>query len=323
MRALLVSAAICGLMACGSVSQHAGPWQRIDVGPGPEDLVLDTVSGHRIIASCDERRGTDMSRNGFYGIDPVTNLVTPIPVSGLPGSVYLNPHGIDIGTYKGDTVLYVVNHEESIQSILIFRLGADTLRYVTRLSDPLLVSPNDLCTDHRGGIYVSNDSGKRNAIFEKLFSLPRSNVVHFDGTKWREVATDIRYANGVGVLGGRLYVTGTQEKAVLSYSIGPDGALSDLSRMACPKGSDNITFHNGRLVSTAHLDFLAFVRHVKKPDHPSPGLVYAMDLQTGRVDTLFMDDGTTISAISTGLITDGRLFIAQVFNPYIGTVPAN
>jgi len=218
-------------------------------------------------------------------------------------------------------VLYVVNHEVITQSILVFRLGADTLRYMTQLTHPLLVSPNDLCTDHRGGIYVSNDSGKRNAIFEKIFSLPRSNVVHFDGSKWTEVATEIRYANGVGVQGNRLYITGTQEKAVLSYSIGPDGTLSDLKRMACPKGSDNITFHDGKLISTAHLDFMAFIRHVKKADHPSPGLVYSVDLQTGAVDTLFMDDGAVISAISTGLVTDGRLFIAQVFNPYIGTIP--
>lgn len=321
MRALSGLVAICCLMACGSVSRHTGPWQRIDVGPGPEDLVLDTITGHRIIVSCNERRGTEMGRNGFYAIHPLSLAVTRIPVSGLPSGLGLHPHGIDIGTYKGQSVLFVVNHEESVQSILILRLEADTLHYLEQLVDPLLVSPNDLCTDHRGGIYVSNDSGRRNAIFEKLFSLPHSNVVHFDGTAWRKVATDIRYANGVGVQGGRLYVTGTQERTVLSYSIGADGTLSDLKRMDCPKGSDNITFHGQKLISTAHLDFMAFIRHVKKADHPSPGLVYSMDLQTGVVDTLFMDDGTLISAISTGMITDGRLFVAQVFNPYVGTMP--
>ena len=89
------------------------------------------------------------------------------------------------------------------------------------------------------------------------------------------------------------------------------------------KGNDNITFSGGKLVTTAHLDFLEFLKHVKDPEEPSPCVVYSMDLRTHQIDTLYLDNGTVMSAASTGLEYNGNLYASQIFNDFIVKIPLN
>lgn len=322
---LITILALALTLGCAKHPAYEGPFTSIATGPGPEDLALDTTNGmRRVIIPCAERR-KEMPRhlNGFYAYDLNSERLLRLAVIGLPKNITLNPHGIDIGPFGGETCLFAVNHEDEInrQSILVFALHGDTLQFKDSLIHPLLVSPNDVCTDHRSGLYVSNDSGKRNALLEKLFAQPKSNVIHFDGTQWRVAASGIKFANGVGVKNGKLYVTGTQESVLLSFSILENGLLGERTDYAVPYGSDNITFSGDKLISTAHLSFYEFTRHASKASHPSPGLVYAIDLSNGKVDTLFYDNGANISAISTGLWADGHLYVAQVFNPFVLRLP--
>jgi len=293
-------------------------------------MAVDTLFGaERLIVSCDERRTEDHTRNGFYEYNIRTGKLVKLPIEGLPADVALHPHGIDIGVVDSVRILYCVNHEkkadefpsEGRQSILVFELLNDRVVFKQQLTSELIISPNDVCTDHQGGIYVSNDSGKRNSIWEKLFELKRSFVVHYDGKTWTAVGDKLKYANGVGVKNGRLYITGTQEKTVISYAINADGTYSDRRELPALKGNDNITFSGNKLVTTAHLDFMKFLKHVKHADKPSPCAVYTIDLSTQQLDTLYFDSGITLSAASTGLIYNGNLYVAQVFNPFIMKVP--
>jgi hypothetical protein len=87
------------------------------------------------------------------------------------------------------------------------------------------------------------------------------------------------------------------------------------------KGNDNITFVDDKLVTTAHLDFLKFLKHVKYADEPSPCTVYSMDLRTLKIDTLYLDNGTVMSAASTGLVYNGNLYASQIFNDFILEIP--
>lgn len=323
------------LSSCGKYPTFTGDYTRIEVGPGPEDIALDTMGGNeRLIVSCSERRSENYSRNGFYDYNIPSDELNRLAIEGLPDTIAFHPHGIDIGMVNGQKLIYCVNHEKNEvdfppagrQSILVFELMDDRVVYKTQWTSELLVSPNDVCTDHHGGIYVSNDSGKRNNFWEKLFALKRSFVVHYNGGSWSEVGDRLRYANGVGVKDDRLYITGTQEEVVISYAINADSTYSNISysdrrEVPCMKGNDNITFSGNKLVTTAHLDFLKFMKHVKHADKPSPCAVYTVDLQTEAIDTLYMDAGTVLSAASTGLIYNGDLYVAQVFNPYIVDIP--
>ncbi|TNF24215.1 MAG: hypothetical protein EP314_08235 [Bacteroidetes bacterium] len=318
------------LSACSKYPVFDGDYTRIDVAPGPEDIALDTINGsERLIISCSERRTTDYSRNGFYVYSISDGELRKLELEGLPTDIQLRPHGIDIAFVNDVKTLYCVNHEKNAeefppagrQSILVFELQDDKVIFREQLTSPLMVSPNDVCTDHKGGIFVSIDSGKINSKAEKIFSLPRSYVLHYDGNNWTQVGDKLRYANGVGVKDGRIYMTGTQEKNIISYAVNSDGTFTDKKEMPCLKGNDNITFVGNKLVTTAHHDFLKFIGHVKDANKPSPCSVYTVDLQTGAIDTLYTDGGTVLSAASTGLIYNGELFVAQVFNPYLIRIP--
>jgi len=311
------------VFSCGGIRPYEGYHRAVPTGPGPEDIALDTSLGRpRIIISCSQRRNEDRSQNGYRAYDIGTGVQSRLIIVGLPKEILLSPHGIDVATSTSGTLLYAVNHDRDrdVHGILVFRLGEDSLHFLHELTTPLMFSPNDVCSDHRGGLYVSNDCGKRNSIWEKLWALKRSYVLHFNGSEWKRVGDPLSYANGVGVKGDRLYVTGTQEQTVHRYRITANGIV-DRSDIPAIKGNDNITFYNGRLVTTAHSDFMAFIRHVKQDSKPSPCIAYAVDLSTGKLDTLFADDGSTLSAASTGLIVGDSLYLAQVFNPFLLVVP--
>ncbi len=81
-----------------------------------------------------------------------------------------------------------------------------------------LVAPNDFAADRNGGIYVSA-SGSADYP-GTVFYLNRGRVV-------REVASGIRFANGVGVSpdGATLYVAETPTGKVLAFPIRADGSL--------------------------------------------------------------------------------------------------
>ena len=320
------------IASCAKVPVFNADYQTINVGPGPEDIALDTVAGmERLIVSCSERRTTDYSKNGLYDFNLSTQELVNLPIEGLPDSIQLRPHGIDIAQVSGVKTLYCVNHERDAtdvrltgrQSILVFELLDDRIVFKEQLTDPLMESPNDVCTDKKGGIFVSIDSGKIGSKWEKLMALKRSYVLHFDGENWKQVGDKLRYANGVGVRNNRLFVTGTQEKTIVSYMIEEHGELVEDVVMKSMKGNDNITFSDGKLITTAHLDFLKFVKHVSNPEQNSPCAVYSIDLKTHEMDTLFLDNGAILSAASTGLVYKGNLYVAQVFNPYILKVPLN
>ncbi|MFT4543566.1 MAG: hypothetical protein ACI9CU_001229 [Polaribacter sp.] len=320
------------ISSCAKVPVFNADYERIEVGPGPEDIALDTIGGmERLIVSCSERRTTDYSKNDFYQYN-ISNLELAIlPVEGLPESIQLRPHGIDIALVNGVKTLYCVNHEKNAdlfppagrQSILVFELFNDRVVFKQQLTNPLIVSPNDVCTDYKGGIFVSIDSGKINSKWEKLMALKHSYVLHFDGVKWVQVGDKLRYANGVGVKNGRIYITGAQEKNIFSYKIDADGAYSDKQEYPTMKGNDNITFVDDKLITTAHLDFLKFLKHVKYADELSPCIVYSMDLRTHQIDTLYLDNGTVMSAASTGLEYNGNLYASQIFNDFIVKIPLN
>lgn len=328
--AFLLFSVLLFLSSCVKYPTFMGDYTRIEVGPGPEDIALDTMNGNeRLIVSCSQRRSEDYSKNGFYDYNIASGELNRLSMEGLPESVTFRPHGIDIGMVDGEKLVYCVNHEKDEvdfppsgrQSILVFRLLDDKVVFKEQLMSELVISPNDVCTDHQGGIYVSNDSGKRNNIWEKLFALSRSFVVHYDGKSWSAVGDKLKYANGVGVKDNRLYITGTQEKKIISYAINADGSYTDKQEIPCMKGNDNITFSGDLIVNAAHLDFLKFMKHVKHEDKPSPCSVYTVDIKTGTIDTLYTDAGTVLSAASTGLIYNGNLYMAQVFNPYILEIP--
>jgi len=59
------------------------------------------------------------------------------------------------------------------------------------------------------------------------------------------------------------------------------------------------------------------LRHKNNPEVLSPSVIYEVDTLTGEKSVLFSDDGSLISAASTGLRYGKYLYISQVFDNFV------
>lgn len=308
--------------SCASLPKNsANATRQIKCGPGPEDIVLDsTNSSPRLLISCSARREGegDVANIMEYRFDG--QEAKPLSRIGEPAGFVFNPHGIDITTYNGKTYLYVVNHRDDLKQhfIVVYTVEADKLVFEKQLTSAFLVSPNDCAAGPNGSVYVTNDSGKRNAFGEKLFKLKRANVVMFDSLgNCSVVAEKLAYANGVLVLDTNVYVSTVQQKVLNRYTKNADGTLKNPVNIAPFYGYDNITKSGDELIIVAHPKPLKFLAHMKNAKKPSPGITYAVNYKTLASRVVFADDGKRISCNSTGLIYKNKLYIAQVFEPFI------
>lgn len=296
--------------------------QKISIGPGPEDMVVDSTEGTlRLLVSCNERR-LDTILGEIYEMKLSNNSSRVIPRLHTPEDIVFNPHGIDIKTINGVTRLYAISHNDKKvrQSIVVYRVYSDSLVFDALYENQAAMnSPNDLAVTEKGDIYASNDAGKRNNIWEQLWKMKRSNIVFYDSELklWKKVADGLIYANGVAVDDSCVYVATSRSNKLFSYKREPDGNLSNRKTLAEVPGEDNIIFYEDELIFTSHPNMLKFLKHVKSADKKSPSQVHSYNRKTGEYKLLFTDDGYRISASSTALIVNNKLYISQVFDPYI------
>lgn len=302
---------------------------KIIVGPGPEDIVLDTFSTSypRILASCSQRR----EKNPFYGEICEVNLNndTYKILSRLnePEGMVFRPHGIDlVKNSDGELLLYCISHnkEKKEHSIIIYSVFADQLKFKEKLDSPLLVSPNDVTADCSGEIFVTNDAGKHGSTIEPLLKLKRSNVVHYYPAekKWNVAADRFSYANGIAInhcmSDNIILSTVRSNKLFMLQNSGVNKDVYLPKTIAKLKGLDNITFVNDKeILVTAHLKQVAFLKHFKDAKNISPTVVYRVNIITGDYSTVYSDDGSNISGGSTALYFNNKLYISQVFEPFL------
>ncbi len=304
---------------------------RIDTYPGPEDLVLQRLTGEaRLIVSCDQRREGAEDLGGFMSVDLATGRATPMEVIGLPKEVKLHPHGIDLSyNSKGIPYLYAINHEvvgkEKVNRVLKFQVERQHLRFEAMYEDEKLVSPNDLAALPDGSFYVTNDSKRRSIglgwLFEKMFKARTSKIAYrsVEG-QWSFVGDKkLAYANGIIASNKRVVVACTQKKDLVIYNRDPNtGQLTQARNIRQIVGMDNIDAINDSLVLiAAHPSSWAFLKHAKKTENRSPGITWLVNLNSGEVKPIYATDGQEISANSVSVYFGGKLYIGQVFDPYL------
>ena len=116
------------------------------------------------------------------------------------------PDGLLVACFDGGTVVKISLSGKTLTTIRGDAAGG------------AFVAPNDFTPDRKGGLYLS-DSGSSNRP-GKVFYLAGNGVV-------REVASGIRFANGIGVSpdGSTLYVAESPTGKVLAFPIRADGSL--------------------------------------------------------------------------------------------------
>lgn len=293
--------------------------EKIEVGPGPEDMVLDTLHGTRLLISCSARRDEYRPYGEIEALDLRSMERKILLRHGEPDSLNFHPHGI----YLAGDLLYVISHEKEpdVHPILIYRLSSDSLEFIEEISNPLLNSPNALVRGPNGEIYVVNDSGKRGSIMEKVLKLKRASLIMLKKSPeglWESqiMAIELGYPAGINRIGNTIYAGDAIQNQLHVFRIGDKG-LTPMAPIKNLKGNDNLRIHDGKILTCCHVKPVRFIGHAKNPDKPSPVKVFLADPKSGDSESLFTSDGTQISGASTAIIHDKILYISQVFEPFL------
>jgi hypothetical protein len=294
--------------------------ERIQVAPGPEDMVLDTSGASpRLLISCSARREVHKPFGGIISLDLLSGKQLPMERLNEPEGIRFHPHGI----YLDGDLLYVISHEKEPGShpVLVYRVEGNQLNFVDLVNTRLQHSPNALVTGPQGEIYLVNDAGKRGSLWEKILKLRRASVVKLEKGKdgrWEgeTVATGLGYPAGINRMGDQLFVGDASLHRIHPYLITDEG-LVPTGEIKGLKGNDNIRIYEDQLLVPGHVKPFKFIGHAKNPEKLSPVDVFLVDPETGRHKILYSTEGETISGGSTAIIYGNHLYISQVFDPWI------
>ncbi len=310
--------------SCSSIPELSSySSKEIKVAFGPEDMVVDSISGNadRLLISCASRRDTESSlTNGIYAFHFDDESVRELIRENEPKGLKFHPHGFDLAIVDNQAYLYVINHEDNIQkqSILVYMVFAEKLVFTDIIVHDLIISPNDIFVKNDGDFYISNDAGKRGNIWEVLLRQKKGSVVYFP-VHSSPVIVDahLGYPNGVYFKDEHLYVSTVGEKKLYRYQKEKQEFIAKTCLTEGLKGGDNINPYLEGLLIPTHPNFIAFLKHKGNADTPSPSVIYYYKFGAKEAEVFFSDDGNRISAASTALVYNNKLYISQVFNDFI------
>lgn len=326
---ILLLAGIGLLMSCHRLPKQDKQLEgeRIVLGTGTEDLLLDSLSGaERLLISCNDHRLREKAENGeIYSYDLASGATKPLVRKGEPEGLDFHPHGFNLVLDQRlqAPCLYIVSHDDSKDQhpIYKYRVYRDSLVFLQAHEHEAIYSPNSVTACKHGGFFVTNDLGKRNNRIEAALKLKRGNVVYCDASgNCRRVAEELSYANGLALDEEEdyLYLSTTSENKIYRYKIGVHGALWQKEEITEVFGADNLRWGaDQQLYTTGHYNFLAFSKHAKKQEKPSPSVVFKIDPLKGEKQLLYANKGKEISGASVALVHEGYLYIGQVFGNYV------
>jgi len=238
----------------------------------------------------------------------------------------IRPHGISLYVDDdGNRSLFVINHGDGGQRVEVFSLEDGDLVHQRTLRGPGLNSPNNLHAVSHDQFYVTNDHGNTSdwgQTLESYLRLPLANVVFFDGNEFTEVASGLRFANGINQSpdGRTIYVAGTTEPGIYVFDRNPGThTLAYRHTIAMSTGPDNIEVDGeGNLWVGGISRLLGFVAHVDDPEHRVPAEVVRITPREGddyQVEPIYLNDGEALSASSVAAVQGSRLLIGPVLDP--------
>jgi arylesterase/paraoxonase len=287
--------------------------------PGAEDIMISPEDSFALISSTN-RRGIPPEteeHGGLYYMDLKSGNFNIVPCTdSFPTS--FAPHGISMIRKDSSYKVIAINHTLQGHSIEVFNMDGERLRHEKTMTDPSLISPNDLVLVGENRFYFTNDHGYTEGIgrfLEDYGGLSLSNVVYFDGEHFREVAGGIAYANGINYDTKRqlLFVASPRGFLVKVYTINRDGSLGFIEDIPCGTGVDNIDIDkNGDLWIGGHPNLLRFSAYAKGKEKTAPSEIIKISYlgkNDYTIEKIFVDDGSIMSASSVA-VPFGDLILA-------------
>jgi arylesterase/paraoxonase len=290
---------------------------------GPEDLQIDAQDGLVFISATDRRAKHPDPRDGIYTMDLAHGRLTRLV--GMPPDFH--PHGLSL--YRdpdGGLTLMVIDHHAGDRSTVdIFGVtvlnGAARLKLRESVEGGLLVHPNDVAAVGPDTFYVTNDSTSRSAMgraFETYALLPRGDVVYFNGSVFRIVASGLDFANGIQVShdGAHVYVATTTGRALFTYERNPfSGSLTQVNSLSIASGLDNIDIDaKGNLWVAGHPRLLQEARFRRDPHDPAASQIFKVTMGQGVPQSavpVYTNAGNQIGDASIGALIGKRLIIGS------------
>ncbi|TGN17076.1 arylesterase [Leptospira idonii] len=323
-------------ISCGSPVERK-PLQgclKIEGTPGPEDIELAVLDKKPFLIVSSHNRRNMESIGTLFSVDLSTDAksakVIPLQAN-YPAN--FRPHGISYAKVGGKDTLAVISHtlrETNPHTLEIFeRDKKGSWVHTKTLEDESLTSPNDLFLTESGEIFVSNDAGSGGNFrryWDVLIRSARSDISYYNGKKFKSLNEPVLLGNGILVRkengSERLYRSVFADDALSVYEIKreSDGHpnLKLLKKIPLASGPDNIIQdEKGDLWVAAHKSTYLFLRHASNAKNISPTQVFRIDGKTNDVYEIYADNGEEISAGSTGLPFNGRLYISQVFEDFL------
>ncbi|MBP7280564.1 MAG: SMP-30/gluconolactonase/LRE family protein [Leptospiraceae bacterium] len=306
--------------------------KRIQGTPGPEDMAIDRETGILYISS-HERRGELVDGKLFQLNLNSTSEISPVLIeTNYPKN--FRPHGMSFAKVNGKSLLYVISHidiEKPIHSLEVFLIEKGKLSHKETILDQSFISPNDLHVISDGRIFISNDRGTGSdfrSYVEAFFGIKRAQISYFDGKKWKLFENAVTFGNGIlhKKIGEKefLYRAATTPEKIYKYEIGLEAGetvLKEVKVFSFDTGPDNLEEdEEGNIYFASHKSMFRFLKHKDDPNYPSPSQVFVIDKKEN-VKELYANDGTEIPSSSTALTYKNRLYISQVFNPYLLSCP--
>lgn len=240
------------------------------------------------------------------------------------------PHGISISKSDSSYTVLAVNHTLKGHSFEVFKLQDTVLTLERTITNPALVSPNDIVLLDENRFYFTNDHKYEKGVgrfLEDYVGLGLSNVVYFDGKNYKEVAKGIGYANGINYDKERklLFVASPRNFEVKVYATNKDGSLNFIEDIDCHTGVDNIEFDSeGSLWIGAHPNLLGFSSYAGGNREIAPSEIIKIEYRGKNdysIEQVYINDGNEMSAstvaapyqdiIITGNVMDSHFMVLK------------
>lgn len=292
---------------------------------GAEDITVDQSTGIAYISSNDFAN-TNSEKGAIFKYNLNDSAAQLINISGkLPFEFH--PHGISFFQNKnGQKSLFVVNHRKNGQFIEIFSISDSALNHRESISNPLIVSPNDVLAVGERTFYFTNDHDEPLSKWranKDLLQIPMGNVGYFNGKNVEIVADGFLYANGINISPDKktIYVAEVTNKKIRVFNRNlNDGALTEIDQIAI-NGGDNIEVDiEGNLWVGCHVNLLAFLAYSKDQTKLSPSEVIKIKYSSvGNYtsESIYQNDGKPLSGSSVGAVYKNKLLIGSVYDDKI------
>jgi len=294
---------------------------------GAEDIAIDEKLGVAFVSAFDRRArlsGKSAAQDGLYVLT-LAGAPTLKKLAGTPSDFH--PHGISLFRGPDDALtLIAINHRadgsSSVDSFaLVNEGGALRLREIGSIQGGALISPNAVAAVDRDRFYVANDHASRTQLgrtLDDLLVLPRANILYFDGTLFREVATGLNFPSGLALSpdGRYLYVSEAFTRRLDTYARQElSGALERVATLAIASNLDNLRFDAaGHLWVASHPKALAMAQFRSDAAKPAPSEIFEVTLENDipkAATIVYADGGAEIGGASVAAVTGRRMLIGS------------